>query len=316
MNNPNIYTFYKLLHTPRVGPVLANRIVNLFKNYQLDISTLVTSDLSTHPLAKNILAKQQLEFLANSDTVLQNQIYQLIKKGAGFITISDAQYPSLLFDGLNDASPPILSYLGNKQLLDKFGVGFCGSRNASDRGLNVAQDCATQLSMQDITVISGYANGIDKKTHYATLESGGETIIVLPQGLLNFHIHNELKSVWDWERVLVISEFCPADNWSVGRAMQRNKTIVGLSSAMILIEARSSGGSLDAGKQALAMNRKLYVPIYEGMPDFAEGNDILLNRGAIPLRKSKDNGRANLSEIISRLVTTEQNQQSNQLSLL
>ncbi|WP_435525353.1 DNA-processing protein DprA [Chryseobacterium indoltheticum] len=78
---------------------------------------------------------------------------------------------------------------------------------------------------------------MDLKTHYTSLKNDGSTIIVLPEGLENFKIKKILKDVWDWERVLVISEYLPNAIWSVSRAMERNSTIVALSNLMVLIEA-------------------------------------------------------------------------------
>jgi hypothetical protein len=50
-------------------------------------------------------------------------------------------------------------------------------------------------------------------------------------------------------------------------AMQRNKTICGLSRAMVLIEARSTGGSIQAGRDCLKMGLPLFAAVYEGSPN-------------------------------------------------
>ena len=59
--------------------------------------------------------------------------------------------------------------------------------------------------------------------HDTALKNGLSTIIVLPEGISHFSIRKELQPVWDINRVLVISEFLPSDQWMEGRAMQRNK---------------------------------------------------------------------------------------------
>ena len=125
--------------------------------------------------------------------------------------------------------------------------------------------------------------------------------------ITDFKIRKSLEPVWDWERVLVVSEFLPRSRWTAHRAMQRNKTIIGLSEAMILIEAGRNGGSMHAGRKALQMHRKLYAPVYEGMPDSAIGNRILLEEGALPLLKSKMTGTANLKNLFSALSNVENN---------
>lgn len=70
---------------------------------------------------------------------------------------------------------------------------------------------------------------------------------------------------------------------------------------MILIEAGANGGSMDAGRKTLQMKRKLYAPVYDGMPEFAIGNQLLLREGATPLMRNRATGRANLSALIAEL---------------
>ena len=77
------------------------------------------------------------------------------------ISSGDHSYPErmrVVFGGL---LPPDIWFIGNADILELKGVGFCGSRNASETGLSIAADCAKQLSEQNLTVISGYAAGVD-----------------------------------------------------------------------------------------------------------------------------------------------------------
>ncbi len=81
--------------------------------------------------------------------------------------------------------------------------------------------------------------------------------------------------------------------------MQGNRTICGLSHAMILIEAGSNGGSIAAGNQCLKLGIPLFAPVYQGMPESATGNRILLGQGARELRKGRQTHRAVLHELVS-----------------
>ena len=220
------------------------------------------------------------------------------EKRCGFITYFDDLYPNSLKD-LGNHAPLVLSYIGNVELLKKNSVGFCGSRKASTKGLSVTKDCAEQLVNTNFVVISGYASGVDITAHETALKSNGETIIVIPEGINNFRIKRDVNEFWDLERTLVVSEFLPEASWSVSNAMQRNSTIVALSNAMILIESSAKGGSMDAGLKTLEMKKPLYTPFYEGMPDSAVGNRILIEKGAIKLGRKRTTGRANISKIVS-----------------
>ena len=216
-----------------------------------------------------------------------------------FNTVLDQSYPVNLKSLLKLNTPPVLSMIGNINLLSNRTVGFSGSRKVSEKGVAITKDCVEQLSQEkNMSIVSGYAQGVDKEAHYTALASGGSTIIVLPNGISSFYVRQELKDVWDWDRVLVISEYLPKDKWSVSRAMNRNNTIIGLSDIMVVVEAGLTGGSLDAGLRTLEDNKPLYVPLYSDYPESALGNKVLMERGAKCIRRSKQSNRANVMALL------------------
>ena len=198
-------------------------------------------------------------------------------------------------------APPILFARGALNLLSNRGVGFCGSRNATPRGTEVAEDIASQLGSNAITAVSGGARGVDTAAHIAALRAGGTTIIVLAEGIGGWKPRAALGGAIDLDRTLVVSEFHPAERWLVGRAMQRNKTICALSSALVLIEARVEGGTFAAGEAALRMGIPLFCAVYANESEASDGNRILLERGASRVMASRATGRANVAPILERL---------------
>lgn len=277
-----------LLSLKGIGIVKAHKILKDLKSFyfkpdESKVVEIIEKNLS--PELQNIFKNGKKSF-------------NIENKSGGFITFFDNNYPDSL-KKLGDHAPLVLSYIGNTDLLKKDSVGFCGSRSASGKGLTVTKDCAEQLVNYDFVIISGYASGVDITAHKTALENNGETIIVIPEGINHFRIKEDVQKIWDWKKVLVISEFMPDAAWSVSNAMQRNSTIVALSNAMILIESSASGGSMDAGKKALEMKKPLYTPFYEGMPESAVGNRILIEKGAIKLGRKRETGRANMTKIIS-----------------
>ncbi|MDP3340752.1 DNA-processing protein DprA [Frigidibacter sp.] len=224
-------------------------------------------------------------------------MFQLLNRDHHIISRGDELYPDTLVGALGSGAPKRLHCLGNLDLFNGPGLGFCGSRKASPQGLAVAQDCAAQAAEMDINVVSGNAAGVDFEAHYRALESGGRTILVLPEGICNFRVRKALNSVWDWDRVLVVSQFEPEDTWQAFRAMARNKIIIGLSGAMIVIEAGERGGTLAAGRSAIDMGVPLFVARYETVSEDAKGNEVLLDMGGTPLNRSKSTMRANMSKV-------------------
>ncbi len=241
-------------------------------------------------------ADQKEEYYSQYETV---EGLKIKSHDVRFNTVLDQSYPVNLKSLLKLNTPPVLSMIGNINLLSNRTVGFSGSRKVSEKGVAITKDCVEQLSQEkDISIVSGYAQGVDKEAHYTALASGGSTIIILPNGISSFYVRQELKDVWDWDRVLVISEYLPKDKWSVSRAMNRNNTIIGLSDIMVVVEAGLTGGSLDAGLRTLEDNKPLYVPLYSDYPESALGNKVLLERGAKCIRRSRQNNRANVMALL------------------
>jgi DNA processing protein len=210
------------------------------------------------------------------------------------------------FDGLSDFArknlPPVLFVRGPIQLLASRSVGFCGSRAATERGLGVATDISEQSAQAGFNVASGGAKGVDITAHRTALSRGGTTTVVLAEGILEYRMRQELRDVSDPQRTLIVSEFFPEDRWIPGRAMQRNRTICALSRALVLIEARSTGGTFAAGEAALGMGLPLFTADYSAQHEGNDGNRILLERGAVPLRQSRTTGKANLTQLLAELA--------------
>jgi DNA processing protein len=187
---------------------------------------------------------------------------------------------------------------GNIGLLDEHAVSFCGARDASDKGIEAAALCARTASRRRFVITSGNARGVDRATHREALVAGGYTILVLPEGMEHFRIAPELRDVWDWTRVLVLSQFEPRAVWRSYYAMDRNKTIMGLSCAMVVVEAGEKGGTRAAGEDALKLRIPLFAVDYGFDETVAPGNRELIKKGAKPLKKSRETGEPNLTMLL------------------
>ena len=217
------------------------------------------------------------------------------------VDLNDARYPERVKTIMGKKAPKNLDMIGNLDLLEMPSIGFCGSRKSSVKGLETAQDCAEQAAQNNVSVVSGNAAGVDFEAHFNSLKAGGKTILVLPEGINHFRTRKALESLWDWERVLVISQFESDEPWKAFRAMTRNQLIIALSRVMIVIEAGEKGGTLNAGKETLKSGLPLFVAQYQDMSVDARGNQMLLNMGAQKLAKSRLTNRANLVKVFEKM---------------
>ena len=213
-----------------------------------------------------------------------------VNKEAITIRPDDSSYP---VGAIAPTQGVTLTCVGNLGLLNMKAIGICGSRNASADALKYARSFGSEAAKRDLVVVSGYARGIDREAHKGTLESGGRTIAVLPEGIKHFRLNRELKPyVRLEENFLAVSMFPSDARWQAWRAMERNNLIVGLSSDMFVIEARDTGGTINAAMECVRQGKRLWAIAYsEDTPERA-GNRILIPDKAIPLKCIRDVKRA------------------------
>ncbi|MFD8799599.1 DNA-processing protein DprA [Streptomyces atroolivaceus] len=211
---------------------------------------------------------------------LRNKAAALKKRDIYTVLRGEASYPDTLISR-DKTSAPILFCYGNSTLLNADGIGMCGSRSVSDLGLKAAIDCGEAVSSRRLSVISGYAKGVDTATHLAALRSGGTTVVVLAEGFDHFKVKRAFAEDFDLERILVVSQFPPTQPWLAHAAMTRNKVIYGLGQALVVVEAGERGGTLAAGEGALRLGRPVFVLNFG--QETPAGNKILLKKGGYPV---------------------------------
>jgi DNA protecting protein DprA len=288
---------YLQLHLAKgIGPATIRKILT-----RLDQTGTSLKEFLQLPIREQVsrfgLAQRQAQSLQTAHTRLEKTCVELEQRCVKLLSHTAMKYPAQLRKRLGDQSPPLLYVWGNLDLLQQKAVGFCGARDASSQGLTAAEDCATQLATWDWVVVSGGARGVDTMVHRTALINGGNTIIVLPEGILRYRLRSNLRQFISPKNALLISEFPPYMSWSVANAMQRNRTVCGLSHALVVIEAGASGGTFNAGKMALRLNVPLFVVDYAEPSASAAGNAYFLARGAHPLRRRTATRKANLNSL-------------------
>jgi DNA processing protein len=293
---------YYLQQTPGIGPAAMRATLKRIKEKQLPPDEIL--NLNEKDLREKLNLKPEvitsIRHPSDRTVSLWNS---LTEKGVIIRIFGFDDYPTRLINVLGNTAPPILYLLGNEKLLESRAVGFCGSRKASVIGLDVAENCGEIFAERSINVVSGYAAGVDMATHVGALRRGGSTIFVLPTGILHFRLKEPISTLLgssSSSNALVISEFPPGMPWKPHNAMTRNRTIVGFSDAMVVIESGLRGGTFEAGKTALSLGVPLFCVEYAIPPSSASGNTYFLSHGASPVRRSA-NGLPNISKILESI---------------
>ena len=208
-----------------------------------------------------------------------------MNQGISIIPITSSEYPNTLKRNLKYNSPVLLYVKGDESLLNAESIAIVGSRNASPVSLEFTKSIAKLASEKGQVVVSGFAKGVDKQALDSALESGGRSIIVLPQGISTFK--TGMKTYYQQINsgsVLVLSTFHPNAPWSVECAMARNATIYGLANSIYAAQSDYKGGTWAGVIDGLRKGRTVYVR----KPNEAEvnANNQLIEKGAIPVNMS------------------------------
>lgn len=232
-------------------------------------------------VAKIVSAKENL-------AQVEALMLHLDEKDVKIVTLQDSDYPAPLRQVKNP--PPILYIYGAYQEADRRSVAIVGSREATEYGLKIARGFGQRLAERGYTVVSGYAKGVDTESHLGALEAGGRTIMVLSMGLMHFKLRDAGLESFEYLRKngAVISEMYPTANWTVGSAMARNRLVVGLARAVLVVECKLESGTMNAAEVAQEMNKKLFVLKYQQVTEASRGNEALLQAGATAIHRFGD----------------------------
>jgi predicted Rossmann fold nucleotide-binding protein DprA/Smf involved in DNA uptake len=247
----------QLMQTKGIGPRALSRLMDRLTHDELVLHDFVRLAPKEMVDRYGLKEEQAAAIHANEQTALQvaellgDRHIRPVLRGGSF-------YPARLHKVLGDQAPPALFLAGSAELLHRRGVGFCGARDASEEALRCTEQTARALTHHGLLVVSGHAHGVDETAHAVALQAGGQTALVLPEGILHFRPRPSIREWFTEDNAVVVSEFPPKLPWSVANAMQRNRTICGLVHALIVIEAGTTGDTWEAGNTALGLGIPLF----------------------------------------------------------
>lgn len=178
--------------------------------------------------------------------------------GCRILLHADPDYPINL-RGIY-APPPYIYVKGTIEPRDRIAVAVVGSRKAGRDGIQMAGEIATGLSRRGVTVVSGFARGIDSAAHRGAVEAGGRTLAVFGNGLRHCY-PPENREMFEKvpEHGALISEL-PLDTRPEPRHFPpRNRIIAGLGLAVLVVEAPVKSGALITAHFAREQNRDVFA---------------------------------------------------------
>lgn len=167
------------------------------------------------------------------------------------------------------------SVLGEILKSDANAVAVVGSRKMTRRGERLTKTFVEKLVRAGFTIVSGLAIGIDSAAHRAALEAGGRTIAVLGSGIdVIYPLRNKPLAREIAKTGAVVSPF-PKGARPLGKNfLARNRVIVRLSKAVLVIEGKRRSGTLSTASWAANDGREVFA-----IPG-SEATDWLIREGA------------------------------------
>jgi len=176
-----------------------------------------------------------------------------------------------------------LYVLGKILKRDKKAIAVVGSRDITPRGKKLTAIFTENLVKEGFTIVSGLARGVDTIAHETALKQNGRTIAVLGSGLdIIYPPENKFLAERIVKNGALVSPF-DFGTKPIGRNfLARNKIIVMLSQAVLVIEGKRRSGTLSTASHAAN----------EGVEVFAipgsEATDWLKQNGASSVQTPDD----------------------------
>ena len=242
--------------TPGIGPRAAAKLLERFGSAEAVYSA------TRAELEKLRLIPEAVDSIIARDLFVraEAEIETVRKLGADLLILDDGVYPDLLREIYD---PPITLYVKGawEACLDQPCVAVVGSRRCSTYGQNAALMLARDLAQRGVTVVSGFARGIDAAAHRGALEAGGRTVAVLGTGMGEFYPrdHKRLADEILDRGGAIVTQFPLGTPPVAENFPYRNRIISGLSLGVVVVEAAENSGSLITARLAIEQNREVFA---------------------------------------------------------
>ena len=217
----------------------------------------------------------------------ERELQAIEKFGAKLIGLGEPRYPNLLRQ--SEIAPPLITVLGNLEVLTRPTISIVGARNASMVGIKMARQLAQKLGIADRVVVSGLARGIDKAAHEASIETG--TVAVLAGGIdqpyppENIDLYQEISKSGT---SCIITEMAFGNEPRSRDFPRRNRIIAAMSMGLIVVEAAQRSGSLITARLAAEYGRTVFAVPGSPLDPRSHGTNNLIREGATLITSAED----------------------------
>ncbi|PCI60389.1 MAG: DNA-protecting protein DprA [Kordiimonadales bacterium] len=266
-NNADMLDRLRLIRTDGIGPIKYFRHIEKQGNAAAAISYLESAfeHFGNGPNPANL-------------AIVKTELSLATELGLTYLFHGKTGYPEQLAS-IPDA-PPVLTCIGNLDLLYRRSIAVVGARNCSAGGIKFTRTICKDLAESGLVIVSGLARGIDAAAHEASVSKGtiacvaGGIDVIYPQE--NTLLYKDIA-----ERGLLISEMAPGTKPQARHFPRRNRIISGLCTGLLVIEATFKSGSLITARFAADQGRDVFAVPGSPLDPRTKGTNQLIKDGAV-----------------------------------
>lgn len=193
----------------------------------------------------------------------ERQYAALRSRGVSLLCRHDDDFPPAL---LNIPQPPYWLFVeGEVSALHRTGVACVGTRQPSREGAEMAGWVTPVLLAENVVIVSGLAEGIDRLAHLEAVERRGLTVAVLGHGL-DLPLSSSAQQLR--ERIVaeggaIVTEYLPRETFAARNFVWRDRLQSGLSACTVPIEWSSGSGTAHTVRFASEQQRQVVGMLHE-----------------------------------------------------
>lgn len=187
--------------------------------------------------------------------------------GAALSTPYDSSYPTQFLSVWDHPllvfRKGVLEYSNNGEHGIDLGISVVGSRKPSDKARYFVQHLVNFLCDENITIISGLAEGIDQTAHTVAFARNQRTVGIIGTGLGRYYPKSSRNLQMQMEagvsQSMVLSQFLPMTAPNRSSFPMRNGVMSAYGFASVIVEASEVSGTRHQAKQAIKHGRALII---------------------------------------------------------
>lgn len=199
------------------------------------------------------------------------------ERGDWSMSWEDPHYPAA-WRAIADA-PVVLHGRGRKDVAQAGPfAAIVGTRKCCEEAAKVAFRISRMLTNQGWAIASGLARGVDAAAHRGALYENGTTVACLGHGLDRIYpkAHEKLAHSMVQGGGALLSEYLPGSLSAPWQFASRNRLVVGMSEALVLIQSPRKGGAMVSASCAIDSGCDLWVYRPKRWGKRWEGNQNLI----------------------------------------